>query len=88
MGQRIRQRQGKAVTESGMDPGGRLQAHEGWLLVRVLVIGLILVVFCAIFGPYAHYILKRCRGRHVTSQPKCARDAEDTLAAAVIERSR
>ncbi len=46
-----------------MDSGEPLQAHEGWLLVRVLVIGLILVVFCAIFGPYAHYILKRCRRR-------------------------
>ncbi len=73
MGQRIRQRQGKAVTESGMDSGEPLQAHEGWLLVRVLVIGLILVVFCAIFGPYAHYILRGADGAtepHSPSAPE------------------
>ena len=45
------------MTEPQLDPDGYLTAAEGFPW-RALAIGLALVVFAAVFGPYAHYILR------------------------------
>jgi hypothetical protein len=45
------------VTEPQLDSEGYLVAPQG-LPWRALGIGLVLVVFSAVFGPYAHYILR------------------------------
>jgi hypothetical protein len=45
------------VTEPQLDSEGYLTAAEGFPW-RALAIGLALVVFAAVFGPYAHYILR------------------------------